>query len=81
MCQKHNATKRFFLVVNHPPPLQKPFVLGLVKSTPYTERIFEQSRNTVFVQRNEIMSLGIVPPKYLHAYLLPVDVPRDWFLH
>lgn len=81
MCQKHNATKRFFLVVNHPPPLQKPFVLGLVKATPFTQGLFEKCRNTVYLERKEVEAMGLVPPRANHSFMLPVDVPRDWFLH
>ena len=81
MCQKGNAIKRFFLVVNHPPPLQKAYVLGLVKSTIQTEDLFEQSRNTVYISRKEVQGLGIRAPFQTHAYLLPVEIPRDWFIH
>lgn len=81
MCQKANTIKRFFLVVNHPPPMQRAYVLGLVKRTPQSEELFELSRNKSFLNRKEVERVGITPPIQTHAYLLPVDIPRDWFLH
>lgn len=81
MCQKTQTFKRFFLVVNHPPPLQKPYVLGLIKRTPQTELLFEYGRNKTFLNRKEVERVGITSPIQTHAYLLPVEVPRDWFLH
>jgi hypothetical protein len=81
MCQKTNTIKRFFVLLNHPPPLQKPLVLGVLKHTFDTETIFEQARNTTFLTESQIRKLGYQVPLENKAYLLPIDIPRDWFIH
>jgi hypothetical protein len=80
MCQK-NILKSFFVLLNHPPPLQKPLVLRVLRSTPQTLSLFEKSRNTLFLSPSDVKSLGIQPPSELKAYLVPIQIPRDWFLH
>lgn len=80
MCQKQ-ILKKFFILVNHPTPLQKPYVLGIVKPTAFSNSLFEKTRNTVFLEKKEVESLGFQPPKALQAYLLSIQIPRDWFLH
>ena len=81
MCQKSNIFKHFFVVVNHPVPLAKPYVLGVIKRNPFAENLFEESRNKFFFGEKEVTLLGINPPKLTQAYLLPIQIPRDWFLH
>ena len=81
MCLKKNIFKHFFVVVNHPAPLSKPYVIGVVKRNLLTEELFEQSRNKFFFGENEVTSLGINPPKLTQAYLLPIKIPYDWLLH
>lgn len=81
MCQKTNITKSFFVLLNHPPPLRKPLVMGVLKQTPLTKNLYDVTRNTVFLSEKDIKELGYNPPKVHQAYLLPVEIPRDWFLH
>lgn len=81
MCQKRNTLKQFFVLLNHPAPLQKPLVMGVLKQTPMSLSIYETSRNTVFLTEKQIMDLGHTPPTLHQAYLLPIEIPRDWFLH
>ncbi len=81
MCQKTNTMKSFFLLLHHPPPLQKPLVLRVLKSTPHTLTLYEKSRNTVFLSPSDIQSLGVEPPIHKNAYLIPFQIPRDWFIH
>lgn len=73
--------KRFFVLLNHPNPLHKPYVLRVLQSTPVAERLFETSRNTIFLTKQEVESLGVTPPSSLEAYLLQLQIPRDWFIH
>jgi hypothetical protein len=81
MCQKTNSTKRFFVLLNHPAPLQRPLVLGVVKPTPLVSSIYETTRNTIFLNEKQIQELGYQAPNVNQAYMLPIDIPRDWFLH
>ena len=82
MCQKTNLTKRFFVLLHQPFPLQKVLVLGVAKHTPHSEALFDQSRNTFFLTPSEIQLLGIKPHcTYREAYMVPIEIPRDWFLH
>jgi len=81
MCQKTNTLKHFFVLLNHPVPLQKPLVMGILKQTPLTTSIFETSRNTVFLSETQLKELGFQPPTVHQAYLLPIQIPRDWFIH
>jgi hypothetical protein len=81
MCQKLNSTKRFFVLLNHPAPLQKPLLLRVLRNTPEAIQAYEQTRNTFFLSKPQISTLGVEPPPECKAYLLPVDIPRDWLLH
>jgi hypothetical protein len=80
MCQK-NLLKSFFVLLNHPAPLQKPLVLRVLKSTPQTMDLFEKNRNFTFLSAADVKTLGVEPPSQLKAYLLPIQIPREWFLH
>jgi hypothetical protein len=80
MCNKQNLLKHFFVVVNHPAPLQRPLVLGVIKQTPYTKGLFEKCRNGTLTKK-EVEDLGIKAPPAVYPYLLDIQIPRDWFLH
>ncbi len=81
MCQKINTMKHFFVLLNHPAPLQKPLVMGVVKQTPLVSSIYETARNTIFLTAKQIKDLGYPIPTVHKAYLLPIEIPRDWFIH
>ena len=81
MCQKTNIKKLFFVLLNQPFPLQRAVPLGVVKSTVKTQYLYDVSRNTSFLTEKQIKDLGFVPPKALQCYLVPIEIPRDWFLH
>ena len=81
MCQKTNLTKRFFVVLHQPYPLQKALFLGVVKENPISKELFENSRNSLFLSSKDIQSLGVKPPVIPGTYLVPIEIPRDWFLH
>lgn len=81
MCQKANTMKHFFVVLNHPPPLTKPLVLGVVKKTFFTESIYDLTRNTTFLTTSQVKDLGFTAPIQNKAYLVPIEIPRDWFIH
>ena len=80
MCNKQNLLKHFFVVVNHPPPLTRPLVLGVIKQTHHTNYLYEKCRNGS-LSKQEIEDLGLKGPSLVHSYMLPIDIPRDWFLH
>lgn len=80
MCQT-NIMKHFFVILYHPPPLQRALVMGVVKKTPQTQQIFEETRNTLFLRKDDIQTLGLKLPVHRHSYLVPIQIPRDWFIH
>jgi hypothetical protein len=81
MCQKINSVKRFFVVLNHPAPLQRPLVLGIVKPSPLVVSIYDTTRNTIFLNDKQVKELGYPAPPVNQSYMLPIEIPRDWFLH
>lgn len=81
MCQKQNTIKHFFVLLNQPITLQRAFPVGVVKKTAFTQSLYELSRNTTYLTENQIKDLGFQSPKALQAYLVPIEIPRDWFLH
>ena len=81
MCQKTNTIKRFFVVLNHPFPLQRSIPLGVVKQNPYVQQLYEITRTSLFLTEPQLKELGFQAPKASQAYLVPIEIPRDWFLH
>jgi hypothetical protein len=81
MCQKANTMKQFFVLLNHPPPLQKPIVIGVVNKTFFTDSIYDVTRNTNFLTANQVKDLGFKVPPQNKSYLVPIEIPRDWFIH
>ena len=80
MCIKAN-TKRFFVLLHHPPPLQKSLPLGVYKQTSLTKEMFESTRNQVFLNKTQLKELGIENHHFRNAYLVPIEIPQDWFIH
>jgi hypothetical protein len=81
MCQKTKTFKHFFVLLNHPLPLQKPLVMGVLKQSPLVTSIYETSRNSVFLSDAQIKELGYTIPTVHQSYLLPIQIPRDWFIY
>lgn len=81
MCNKSHMTKRFFVLLHHPFPLQKALVLGVVKNTEQSQAIFEATRNPTYLTAQQIKCLGVKPPSTPETYMVPIQIPRDWFLH
>lgn len=81
MCNKSHMTKRFFVLLHQPYPLQKALFLGVVKENPISKDVFENTRNSLFLSSKEIHSLGYQPPVMPGTYLVPIEIPREWFLH
>ena len=81
MCQKSNIMKQFFVLFHHPPPLQKPLVMTVLRQNPTTLTIFEETRNSTYLSKKQFERLGVPPPRTPHAYLVPIQIPNDWFLH
>jgi hypothetical protein len=81
MCKKANTMKQFFVLLNHPPPLQKPIVLGVLNKTMFTDAMFDATRNTTYLTANQVKDLGFKVPFENKSYLVPIEIPRDWFIH
>jgi hypothetical protein len=80
MCNKQNLLKHFFVVVNHPPPLTRPLVLGVIRQTQHTKNLYEKCRNGT-LSKQEIEDLGLKAPPIVNPYLLSIQIPRDWFIY
>jgi hypothetical protein len=81
MCQKSNLTKRFFLLVNHSYPLQQPSVVSVFKETPQVKQVFATTKFSPFLLKSDLVFLGKSPSPTGKDFLVPVEIPRDWFLH
>lgn len=81
MCQKTNTLKHFFVLLNHPFPLQRPLVVGVVRNTPETREIYERTKTSLFLSPKQIQELGLKIPSQPPSYLVPIQIPRDWFIH
>jgi hypothetical protein len=81
MCQKPNITKRFFLLIHHAHPTQQPQVLSVLKEGPFINQIHNQTQFSSCLRKQDVLSLGKTPVSTGKDYLIPVDIPRDWFLH
>lgn len=81
MCNKSNVTKRFFVLLNHPNALRKAIPMTVLKDAPHLQSLYESCRNTVFLTPSQVESLGIKPPNESNMYLVPIVIPREWFLH
>jgi hypothetical protein len=80
MCQK-NTLKRFFLLLSHPSPHQQPKVLSVLKDTPTTKNIFETARYSSCLSKRDVQALGKKAEATGKEYLIPIEIPRDWFIH
>lgn len=81
MCEKSKHVKRFFVLLNHPAPLQKAIPMGVLKDASHLQFLYEKTRNTVFLSTKEVKGLGFQPPQESNIYLVPIEIPRDWFIH
>lgn len=81
MCQKTNITKRFFLLVHHAHPHQQPSIVSVMKETPFVKQIYNETKFSPWLQKRDLYTLGQSPSTQGKEYLIPVDIPRDWFLH
>ena len=80
MCNKTNLTKRFFVLFHHPINAHKPIQLGLLKETPSTTMLYKPNDLT-FLLKQDVEQFGYKFPKGSRCYMVPIEVPRDWFLH
>lgn len=81
MCQKTNITKRFFVLVNQGHTFQSPQVLAVLKETPQVRHVFDTTKYSSYLMKRDVLLLGKTPPPMGKDYLLPIEIPRDWFLH
>jgi hypothetical protein len=81
MCQKSNVTKRFFLLVNHSHPVQQPHIISVFKETPQVKRVFDTTKFSPFLLKSDVVLLGKSPSPTGKDFLIPVEIPRDWFFH
>jgi len=81
MCQKSNTLKHFFVVLNQPFPLQRPLVMVVVRNNQISREIYEQTRTSLMLNPKQIEKLGVKPAPLSSTYMVPIEIPRDWFLH
>lgn len=83
MCQKLNTTKRFFVLLNHPVAMKQPYVMTVLRDRPDVQTIMKQyeKNQQTFLVRTQTDALGIKSYPDMRTFLLPIDIPRDWFLH
>lgn len=83
MCQKIYNTKQFFLLLNystHTHTLQ-PSVVGVLKDTHRVREILYKTKNDVFLVKRDMEALGYTHSMGMRPYIVPFEIPRDWFLH
>jgi len=80
MCVKNNIMVRFFAIVNMSKNTA-PIVLGVKKNTPYIQSIYEANQNTTFISKKDIENLGFSSSSDPKVKIIPMDVPRTFFLN
>ena len=80
MCVKNNIMVRFFAIVNMSKNTA-PIVLGVKKHTPYIQSIYEANQNTAFISKKDIENLGFSSSSDPKVKIIPMDVPRTFFLN
>ena len=80
MCVKNNIMVRFFAIVNMSKNTA-PTVLGVKKYTPYIQSIYEANQNTSFISKKDIENLGFSSSSDPMVKIIPMDVPRTFFLN
>lgn len=78
MCVKGPSCKRFFVLLNHPLRLPKPVVMGVIKPRPGLEPILKGSQ--VYLSEKQVQQLGHTPSVEMRAFLVPIDIPKEWVL-
>ncbi len=81
MCNKTNVTKRFFLLLHHPHHFQKPTILHIFPNQMFVQQIVKESKEQTFLTKKQSEILNISPSVGARSYFLPIEIPRDWFLH
>ena len=76
MCVKSNAVKRLYLILNFPPPLQQPKVLGFVKQYPMFRQLYEETKTTE-VNSVQLQRLGIPYTPQGKVKLVELVIPID----
>jgi hypothetical protein len=80
MCVKNNVMVRFFAIVNMSNTIA-PIVLGIKKNTPYIESIYEANKNSAFIKKKDIENLGFSSSSDPKVKIIPMDVPKSFFLN
>ncbi len=81
MCNKSNVTKRFFLVVHQPTPYLKPTILHVFPNQLPIAHLYKESNNQYFLTKEQAARMKLSSAVGTHSYIMPIDIPRDWFLH
>lgn len=83
MCQKINTMKRFFLLMSHPPHNQIPHVVDVFPQRYFVQEVVAETvkNNQSFLTKDQIVRLGVLPSPNPRAFIIPIDIPRDWFIH
>lgn len=83
MCQKSNITKTFFVLLSHPLQSSRPTVITVLQKKPHVQEIMNQmnANGQTFLWPAQLQLLSKDHPRGTRASLLPIEIPRDWFLH
>ena len=80
MCQKTNTTKRFFLLLHHP-VYHKPNILRVFPDRLPIQNIIQESVYQDYLTKEQIERLKVPYTHNLRGFFLPINIPRDWFIH
>ncbi len=80
MCLKHGVTKRLFLVMNCPPYLKHPYVVGVLPNHPMYRQIYEDTKNEP-LSVNQMERLKFPFPNDSSVRLYEIQVPPSYVLH
>lgn len=79
MCQKGNAVKRFFLLMNKPANCQRPFVVRVEKPSPRLEALYASQVPESYLKKSDIATWVARAPADSNFFLQPIEIPSHKF--
>jgi hypothetical protein len=80
MCVKENMVVRLFAIINVTKNTA-PIILGVKKYSPYVASIYEANKTTTYISKKDIENLGFSSSSDPKVQIIPMDVPRTFFLN
>ena len=80
MCLKNGITKRLYLVMNFPPYLQHPYVVGVLPNHPMYRQMYEDTKNDVYLTTSQMNKLRFPLPDESRIRLYELQVPPSYVL-